>query len=525
MTTLPSRTSIGRSLLRRGFLLSLLAFACFGLAPRSLATDTGSVLPNGNTADGLSVLTSPSLTGMDNSGFGAQALDFNTSGSNNTGIGFRALLGNTSGHDNTATGFEALIHNTTGVSNTAVGSSALFNNTTGSSNTATGINALFHNSTVNGVPGHDNTATGVAALFNNTTGANNTAMGSNALFTNTTGFSDTATGFEALFSNTIGADNTANGFEALYFNTTGSNNTATGFSALLHNTASGNTATGANALFSNTGGADNTAVGFDALQSNVSGDDSTAVGHGALNHNTADHNTATGFEALFTNTTGTANTAVGYIALQNSTGSNNIALGSNAGSGVTTGSNNIDIGNAGAAEAGTIRIGTVGTQTKVFVAGLVGAGTSTITGTPVVVSSNGRLGIMATSSARFKDEIKPMDKASETILALKPVTFRYKPEIDPERALQFGLVAEEVEKVNAALITRDHEGKPYTVRYEAVNAMLLNEFLKEHRKVEQQEATIAKQQKQIDALTAGLQKVSDQLELSKPAAQTVANNQ
>jgi hypothetical protein len=118
-----------------------------------------------------------------------------------------------------------------------------------------------------------------------------------------------------------------------------------------------------------------------------------------------------------------------------------------------------------------------------------------------------------------------MDNASEAILALKPVTFRYKKDIDPDGTPQFGLVAEEVEKVNPALITRDADGKPYTVRYDQVNAMLLNEFLKEHKTVQEQGATIARLQKQIEALTAGLQKVSAQLELNKPAPQTVLNNQ
>jgi Chaperone of endosialidase len=134
------------------------------------------------------------------------------------------------------------------------------------------------------------------------------------------------------------------------------------------------------------------------------------------------------------------------------------------------------------------------------------------------------LGIQATSSARFKDDIKPMDNASEALFALKPVTFRYKAEIDPAGISEFGLVAEDVARVNHDLVVCDKEGKPYTVRYDAVSAMLLNEFLKAHRKMEEQEATIAKQQKQIDALTAGLQKMSAQLELSKTAPQTVVNN-
>jgi hypothetical protein len=185
------------------------------------------------------------------------------------------------------------------------------------------------------------------------------------------------------------------------------------------------------------------------------------------------------------------------------------------------GSNNIDIGNAGVGgESATIRIGTAGTQTATFIAGISGVA---VTGDPVVVNSNGRLGVTV-SSARFKEAIKPMDKTSEAIFALNPVTFRYKKEIDAQRTLQFGLVAEDVEKINPDLVVRDAEGKVYTVRYEAVNAMLLNEFLKEHGTVQEQGATIARQQKQIEALTAGLQKVSAQLELSKPAPQTVLNN-
>jgi hypothetical protein len=182
-----------------------------------------------------------------------------------------------------------------------------------------------------------------------------------------------------------------------------------------------------------------------------------------------------------------------------------------------------------AGESNTIRIGTVGVQKTVYLRGISGA--TVASGVTVIVDTNGHLGTV-TSSARFKEAIKPMDKASDAILALKPVTFRYKKELDPDGIPQFGLVAEQVEKVNPDLVVRDAEGKINTVRYEAVNAMLLNEFLKEHRKVQEEEATIAQlkqgfaeQQKQIETLTAGLQKVSAQLELSKPAAQIVADNQ
>src|SRR5204863_6102174 len=242
------------------------------------------------------------------------------------------------------------------------------------------------------------------------------------------------------------------------------------------------------------------------------------------------NNAGVGVNVLFSNTTGNLNVALGVNSLlRNTTGSSNIALGVNAGGNLTIGNSNIDIGNPGvAAEANTTRVGTQGTQRRAFIAGISG---TAITGTPVVVNASGQLGVAA-SSERFKDEIKPMNSVSEAILALQPVTFRYKKTIDPDRIPQFGLVAEEVAKVNPDLVARDAKGEVYTVRYEAVNAMLLNEFLKEHRKAEQQdrrleeqEATIAKQQKQIEALIAGLQKVSAQLEVNRPAPKTVLNNQ
>ena len=247
------------------------------------------------------------------------------------------------------------------------------------------------------------------------------------------------------------------------------------------------------------------------------------MGFQTLYHNTTGlSNTANGYQALYSNQTGGSNTATGVQALYRTTGGGNIALGFQAGANLTTGNNNIDIGNAGVAgESNKIRIGRQGTHNGTFIAGISG---SPIAGTSVVVNNNGRLGTVA-SSQRFKDDIKPMDKASEAIHALKPVTFRYKKELDPEGVPQFGLVAEEVEKVNPDLVVRDAEGKVYTVRYEAVNAMLLNEFLKEHRKVQELEANAVRQQKQIEALTAGLQKVNAQLELSGPAPQTVVGNQ
>jgi hypothetical protein len=220
-----------------------------------------------------------------------------------------------------------------------------------------------------------------------------------------------------------------------------------------------------------------------------------------------------GLSALLTNSSGLYNTATGWKALSNnSTGASNIALGYSAGINLTTGNNNIDIGSPGAtAEANTIHIGS--TQSNTYIAGI--SGSTVAGGVAVVVDGSGHLGTV-TSSERFKDEIKPMDKASESLLALEPVTFHYKQELDPAGIPQFGLVAEQVEKVNPDLVARDAEGKVYTVRYEAVNAMLLNEFLKEHRKVEQQ-------QKQIDALKAGLEKVNTQMQLAKSHARVASD--
>jgi trimeric autotransporter adhesin len=432
----------------------------------------------------------------------------------NTAEGDFALQSLTSGATNTAVGHAALYSNTTGSGNTVTGYQALFNNISGEGNTAVGFEALYNNTA------NDNTATGIYALTNNTIGSSNTATGAAALTNNKTGNGNTATGFDALLSNTASL-NTADGAGALQGNTSGSDNTANGYAA----------------LGSNQTGADNTATGADALYSNKTGSFNTADGDAALVNNTsANNNTAVGFAALQRNTVGHDNTAEGFQAANNTTGNNNVALGSNAGGNLTTGSNNIDIGAnvpGVAGEANTIRIGKQGTQRATFIAGISG---TTVAGTTVVVNSTGKLGV-ASSSARFKEAVKPMDKASEAILALKPVSFRYKEEIDPEGIPQFGLIAEEVEKVDPDLVGRDENGKVNTVRYEAVNAMLLNEFLKEHRTVQelkgtvaQQEAvisqqardyqaTVAQQQSQIEALTTTLQKISEEVEISRSTAQ------
>jgi hypothetical protein len=285
-----------------------------------------------------------------------------------------------------------------------------------------------------------------------------------------------------------------------------------------------NTFLGDDALLNNTTGDGNTATGARVLYSNTTGDGNTAAGIDALFYNTAGfNNTASGVDALVFNTTGNHNTAIGFQALEfNTTGSDNIALGFQAGFNRTTGSNNIDIGNRGAAgKSNIIRIGTTGTQKNAYIAGI--SGVTVAGGVGVIIDTNGHLGTVV-SSARYKDQIRPMDNASEAILALKPVTFHYKHELDPDGIPQFGLVAEQVEKVNPDLVARDDQGKAYTVRYEAVNAMLLNEFLKEHRKVEELEATVAKLQLAFKAQASQIQKVSDQLEADRAIQQLVANN-
>jgi hypothetical protein len=351
--------------------------------------------------------------------------------------------------------------------------------------------------------GLGNTAIGTFSLFSVTTGNFNTAVGAGSLDLNTAD-SNTATGAAALLFNTTGTENTANGTAALELNETGSNNTATGAFALFSNNSFDNTAIGSSALENNTIGSDNTAAGYIALSDNTTGSFNAAIGEFALGSNTSgSNNTAAGDGALANNTTGGFNTA----------------LGPGAGSNATTGSNNVYVG------AGVM--GVAGESNACYIASIFGQ--TSASGIPVLIGSDNRLGT-ATSSKRFKEQIKPMDKSSEAVLALKPVIFRYKKEVDSDGIPQFGLVAEDVEKVNPDLVVRDQEGKPYTVRYEAVNAMLLNEFLKEHREVQEQKTTIAQLKSGMEALTATvkeqaaqIQKVSAQLEASKPTPQVVNN--
>lgn len=343
-------------------------------------------------------------------------------------------------------------------------------------------------------------------------GNQNTALGDAALSNNATGSLNTAVGFAALTNNATGIANTAFGHQALLINSDGVNNTATGFHALLGNSVGNeNTAVGKEALAANGTGSNNTAVGSQAMQSNGSGI----------------FNTALGLQSLLFNSTGSFNTVIGGNALLNSTsGDSNIALGFSAGISLTSGSNNIYIGSSGAtSESKTIRIGNRNARAT-YIGGI--SGSTVAGGVPVIIDNTGRLGT-TTSSVRFKKDIRPMDKASETILSLKPVIFRYNQELDPAGVSQFGLVAEEVGKVNPELVVRDEEGKPYTVRYEAVNAMLLNEFLKEHRRVEEQvrvnqkqEDTIAELKLLLKEQAAQILQIRTELAVGKSGSELVA---
>jgi hypothetical protein len=359
----------------------------------------------------------------------------------NTAEGQNALFSLTSGGYNTAGGFFSLRNDTTGSFNTGFGAGALFSNNA-DQNCAFGVLALFSNT------GPGNSAFGYSALMSNTANAN-AAFGAYSLSSNTTGNFNTASGFSALQNNTTGVQNTANGSGALLLNTTGDYNTAMGVNALLNNVGGENTAIGYTALFLNTISSGNTAIGSQALRNN---------------------------------TLGALNTANGYFALhQNTTGIGNTALGAEAGTAVTTANDVICIGSQGANVDNTTWISNI-------------YETATVSGTtlPVIVSDAGQLGTTP-SSRRFKREIQPMDKTSEAILSLKPVTFHYKSDARNTRC--YGLIAEEVAEVNPDLVVHDKDGKPYSVRYDQVNAMLLNEFLKEHKKVQQQEVAIAQLKK------------------------------
>ena len=419
---------------------------------------------------------------------------------------------NSASQSNTCLGYSALGQNGTGNNNTAFGVYALEKNTSGNSNTALGNNTLKQNSS-----GSDNTANGMAALESNVTGSNNTAIGGEALRSNVSGSNNTAIGYQALVKNIASDGNTAVGEGSLWANGTGSNNTAIGLGSLRANgTGNNNTALGMGALQNNSSGANNTASGAGALNSNVSGSSNTASGVTALGRNTnGNNNTASGMNALYKPEEGNNNVASGFEAGLNLgyNVSNNILLGFRAGKDIATAyqDNNIFIGNqSGLYDRDTIRIGTQGTQTRAFIAGISGAGI--LNGQQVVVNSSGQLGVVL-SSQRYKEDIQPMGDISDALMRLRPVTFRYKQAaVDGSKPVQYGLIAEEVEQVMPELVTHNKDGSLQSVAYHVLPSLLLSEYQKQGRELIETKARIAS----MRAKLAVLKESVNQLEASNP---------
>jgi trimeric autotransporter adhesin len=466
-----------------------------------------------STAVGFQALSTS--TGGGNTALGSGAMATNTAGVNNVAAGARALTANSTGVLNVAVGHSALAANTSGALNTALGGSTLENNTTGQANTAVGFFALHDSATAS-----NNTAVGYQALSASLADTGNTAVGFEALKTTNGGGTNTAVGDRALRGNTTGSRNTAVGSAALSTSTTGNSNTAVGFLALSTTTSSYATAVGTRALAANTAGYSNTAVGSSALRDNLTGNHNTAVGSLALFSTTSGSgNTAVGRRALAFGTSGTSNTAVGHEALMNgssadstalgfealrgATGSNNIGIGRNGGGSLGSGSNNIMIGSAGASlDSSTIRIG--GSQTRAFIAGIRGRTTGNANAIPVLIDSLGQLGTVSSSLATKRDVSDLDDSLGARLLALRPVSFRYR-DHPPDAAIQYGLIAEEVAEVFPELVVYDDEGRPETVRYHLLSTLLLDELQRQAERSDDLTALVRVLAGRLDRLEGAMQ--------------------
>jgi hypothetical protein len=432
-------------------------------------------LGTSNTSLGLGALGSLTSGGQ-NSAFGHFALAANTSGANNTAFGYLALQVNTTGQSNTALGESSLPTNTTGSYNIGVGNSALFANTTGSNNVVMGVVAMLNNTT-----GATNVAIGNSALNANTTGSENLAVGNSALHDNTTGGKNIAVGLEALKSNDTGANNTAVGYQALNLQTAGDDNVAVGNRSLASNTATGNTAVGFQALSNNTTGSQNVAVGPNALQTNINGGGNVGIGINALVNNQA--------------------------------GNNNIAIGPNAALNPSGSSDSIFIGNTGdPGDNAVIKIGTVGvpdTQTTTFIAGIKDAGGGGSSVQVYIDSTTGQLTGPPVSSARYKEDIRPVEDLTGVLNKLRPVTFRYKtPASDGSKPLQYGLIAEEVAGVMPYLAVFNPDGTLRTVHYDRLPTFLLAGYQAQQKTIDKQADEIAMLKERLAAIEAALPRVT-----------------
>jgi hypothetical protein len=452
----------------------LLALACFAASPTALARPVPTPTPTPTATPRLGEDRGNNNSAAEN----VDALNINTTGQYNTAHGWHALSANTTGSDNTANGSYALSSNMTGWSNTAVGAYSLQNNTTGSRNDAFGD----------------------SALWSNTTGSYNVAVGTNALGDNTTGGGNVAVGDDALSVNTTGGENTAIGDVALESNTTGSGNVAVGSETLAYSVGASWQLQGAN-----------TAVGYRTLE---------YTGAPWVSGSGGDGNTAMGDRAMLYNIDGSFNCAFGLLALSSdigvTNGNGNTAIGNRAGYNLVTGVGNVYIGEHEMArdpdESYHTYIHNINTTS------VSGGFADTVT----IDLNTGLLGHL-TSSRRHKEDIKAMDSASETLYRLKPVTYRYKKEIDRNQALDYGLIAEEVAEVDPNLALRNGKGEIESVRYNAINLMLLNEFLKEHKafveeqdKVKKLEAGLAGLLATVKEQAAQIEKVSAQVQMRQP---------
>jgi len=450
----------------------LLALACLALSPAAMAKPTPTPTPTA---------TPPLGEDRGNGNSAAEnvdALNINTTGTYNTAHGWHALSANTTGTGNTANGSYALSSNTSAGANTAVGAYSLQNNTTGSYNDA------FGNS----------------ALWSNTTGLYNVAVGTNALGDNTSGGGNSALGDDALSGNTTGWENTAIGEAALQNNITGSGNVAVGAVALFYKTGASYQLQGAN-----------TAVGYRAL-----GYTGAPWGTGSG----GDGNTAVGDRVMEYNVDGSFNCAFGLLALSADNGETdsmeNTAIGDRAGYGLRTGIGNVYIGEHEMARD-------PGENYHTYIHNI---NTTSVSGgfadTVTIDLNTGLLGHL-TSSRRHKEDIQAMDNASETLYRLKPVTYRYKKEIDRNQALDYGLIAEEVAEIDPNLALRNGKGEIESVRYNAINVMLLNEFLKEHKAFVEEHGKVTKLEAGLEGLlatvkeqAAQIEKVSAQVQMRQP---------
>jgi hypothetical protein len=510
---------------------------------------TGSV----NTATGFSAL-SLDPTGSLNVADGAYAL-FKSAGTFNIGLGAYSLQANSVASENVAIGYVSLYASTSGTGNTATGACALYSNTTGSLDTASGFEALY------GGGAAGDTARGAYAAYANTTGSDNVAIGVSAVDRNQSNPRSTGIGYQAagaggsvgfgsqaLLSGGDSSD-TAIGGSALSHG--GSSDTALGHQAVGeasngHNTAIGDRALGflggsegpggnaccGSQVFGNATPLASAAIGFQALYSVVPNTWEVADGAGALYSYQAGNATAIGVNAFHLNTGQGTDAAIGYGAFENINGAYGLAAGYLAGAALTSGGYNIFIGDGGSvltSATGTICIGNPSEQTATYITGIRGITTGESNAVELTIDSNGQLGTVS-SSRRYKEDIADMGDASARLLRLRPVTFRYrKPYNDGSKPIQYGLVAEEVAQVFPELAVFNAQGQPESVRYQLLAPLLLNELLKQHQRIEErarvvaaQEQTIARQdrvnavqgrinaaqQKQIQALTAALEKAT-----------------